>query len=155
MWTYHQYQRLTAPHHTYVCVCMYTYEWHRYCRDIYTKLVKTTVCPNCETLLLWHRGVSSVYACAKHTANSSIPVLFTVNAYSRTIEAALNICKYKPAAACYAVSHAANFPRPNLGLPRGFSCYWRDAQPSCRLHASHTSADSTYDNHLFHVRHKA
>lgn len=81
-------------------------------------------------------------------------VIFPCCAYSRTTEAALNICKYKPAAACYAVSHAANFPRPNLDLPRGFSCYWRDAQPSCRLHASHTSADSTYDNHLFHVRHK-
>lgn len=40
---------------------------------------------------------------------------------------------------CCAISRAANTPRPNLDLPRGFS-YWRDAHPSCRLHASHTSA---------------
>lgn len=151
MWTYHQYQRLTAP-----TIYIYIYIWmtqiqqrhlHQACQD--NGLSKLW-----DTFALT-QGRVSVYACAKHTTHSSIPVLFTVNAYSRTIEAALNICKYKPAAACYAVSHAANFPRPNLDLPRGFSCYWRDAQPSCRLHASHTSADSTYDNHLFHLRHKA
>lgn len=46
------------------------------------------------------------------------------------------------------------FPRPNLDLPRGFSCYWRDAHPSCRLLASHTSTDIGCDNHPFHVKHK-
>lgn len=39
----------------------------------------------------------------------------------------LQIWLRRRAAVCCPVSHVANFPRPNLDLPRGFSCYWRDA----------------------------
>lgn len=114
------------------------------------------LCFNCGLLLLWHRGVP---ACVStHTRSVQQRQLFACHYNKTHTYRAIGLATRstnmgaKCAAVWCAVSHAANFHRPDLDLPRGFSCYWRNAQPSCRLHVSHTSNDIGCDNHLFHEK---